>query len=102
MERRDGSSIYADMAVLCQAITMVIPVDVIEEKYPKGLNGYRTDDGRIRYSDGILAGASFMTPSDVQKHVAGLVDLLGFKFVDEARSALEIVVIDQETGPTSS
>jgi len=61
------------MAVLCQAITVVIPVDVIEWKYPRGLHGYLMEDGGLRYSDGVLTGASFMSPADVQRHVEGLV-----------------------------
>jgi hypothetical protein len=89
------------MAVLCQAITVVVDAEVMETKYPRGMDGFLSDSGGIRYSDGLLAAASFMSPPDVKRFVGGLTDLLGFKFVDDNRVAAEIVVVDQETGPTA-
>jgi hypothetical protein len=90
------------MAVLCQAVTVVAEVETIEAKYPRGLDGFLSDSGGIRYSDGLLGAASFMSPPDVRRYVAGLIDLLGFEFVDDSRRALDVVVIDQETGPTAN
>jgi hypothetical protein len=90
------------MAVLCQAVTVVAEVETVEAKYPRGLDGFLSDSGGIRYSDGLLVAASFMSPPDVRRYVTGLTDLLGFEFVDDDRKALELVVVDQETGPTAS
>ena len=89
------------MAVLCQAVTVVAGVETIEAKYPHGLDGFLADSGGKRYSDGVLAAASFMSPADVKRYVDGLTDLLGFEFVDENQAAMEIVVIDQQSGPTA-
>ncbi len=69
------------MAVLIEGISVVVPVDVLEEKYPGGLDAYANDCPNQTFCcDGELTRVGFMTPVDVglDKHKLKPEKLLDF------------------------
>lgn len=91
------------MSVLCEAISVIVPVDVLEEYYPGGLKGYERSAPNATFcTDGLLTRVGMMNPQDVGYWIRHL-ESLGMTFVDESTGrpqAVHMVVIDQITGPT--
>jgi len=91
------------MAVLIEALSVVVRVKTIEEKYPGGMIYYERDRPNATYCcDGLLTLVGFMTPD----HVGGFIETLeshGFMVFDpyaEEEEFLDLAVVDQFTGPT--
>ncbi len=90
------------MAVLVEAISLIIRRDAIERSYPGGwdafANPYRAS-GVFCY-DSEIARTGFMNPLDVTDYGKHL-QAKGLVFRDENGAAVDFVVIDQLTGPTT-
>ena len=88
------------MGVLVEAISVIVPVRVLEEKYPGGVQGYARNCPNGTYcSDGSLTRVGFMVPADVEaflEHLAGF----GLVSFDGAR-CIDMAVVDQRQGPTA-
>jgi hypothetical protein len=91
------------MAILIEAISVVIRVETIEEKYPGGLIYYEKDCPNATFcADGFLTRVGFMTPDDVGTFIESL-ESHGFVVFDseaEEEEFLDLVVVDQMTGLT--
>lgn len=92
------------MAVLCEAISVLVPKSVVNERYPGGITEYKLAVPNNTYcSDGQLTRVGFMHSNDVIEWVGQLTDA-GLVFIAEtsgtAAQAIDIVVVDQLTGPT--
>jgi hypothetical protein len=87
------------MSVLCEAISVVVPRDVLDRLWPGGVEEYAASAPNRTYcADGHLTRVGFMHPNDVSHHIdtlraAGLTPTDDDVFVD-------LVVVDQFGGPT--
>ena len=93
------------MAVLCEAFSVLVPVEVLLRVYPGGPSAYENDCPNSTFvSDGILTRVGFMNPHDVG-HWIGLLEDKGAVFTRTNESgeeaAVDIVVVDQIDGPTA-
>ena len=88
------------MAVLIEAISVVVRADAILERFPGGWDGFKElVPNQTLCADNEIARVGFMSPADVQSFVDqlernGLVFLRGDESVD-------IVVVDQVRGPSA-
>lgn len=88
------------MAVLMEAISVVIRVETIQGKFPGGMSAFLAVVPNKTYcSDGELARVSFMVPQDVGAFVDRL-ESSGLRFL-RAGSAADLAVVDQRSGPTT-
>ena len=87
------------MAVLIEALSVVIRCEAIVKKFLGGANAFMAAlPNNSLCSDGELACVNFMVPADVQAYVEYLTDKgLTFKRSDKA---IDIVVVDQQRGVT--
>ena len=86
------------MAVLIEAISVVIQIDVLHQRYPGGWGAFAgAVPNRTLCADGELARIGFMVPSDVESYVTafGAQDIL-YQVQGKAR---DLVVVDQMRGP---
>ena len=87
------------MAVLAEFLNVIVPVRVLEERYPGGIEGYAAAaPGSTFCRDGVLTRVGFMSPQHVGEWVdhleaQGLVPVENDRFVD-------LAVVDQLQGPT--
>jgi hypothetical protein len=89
------------MAVLVEAISVVIRRSRIESAYPGGWERFVADcPNETLCADGDLARIGFMTPADVESYVRGLGEM-GLVFQQNGK-AIDIAVVDQRRGPTIS
>ena len=88
------------MAVLIEALSVVIRCEAIAKKYIGGMVAFIAAlPNKSLCSDGELARVRFMVPIDVQAYVESLIaNGLTFKRSDKA---IDIVVVDQMHGPTT-
>ena len=88
------------MSVLAEAISVIVPVSVLEQKYPGGAVQYARDcPNRTFCFDDHLTRMGFMAPTDVSVYVDHLVKL-GLTYLC-AGKAIDFVVVDQNYGPTT-
>ncbi len=88
------------MAVLVEAISVIIRVDALREKFPGGLDAFLTIiPNRTFCFDGELARVGFMTPQDVHTFVTRL-EQAGLEFMREGKT-VDFAVVDQLQGPTA-
>jgi len=87
------------MAVLVEAISVIISVSAIEEKFPGGWTEFKAMvPNQTLCSDTEIARVGFMEPSDVEDFITKLTN--GFlKFLMDGR-AIDIAVVDQQRGLT--
>lgn len=89
------------MAVLAEAISVVVRRDRINESYPGGWDQYVKDcPNQTLCGDAHLARIGFMVPIDVRRFIDRLEER-GLTFRDPQGNALDIVVVDQLQGPTT-
>ena len=87
------------MAVLVEAISVIVRKDAIERAYPSGWRDFvEYVPNETFCADDDLARVGFMNPRDVKRFIEricthGLIHMSGGKFVD-------IAVVDQQRGPT--
>lgn len=85
------------MAVLIEAISVVIKRSAIDEKFESNWEGFVADvPNETLCADDELARVGFMTPIDVKSYVKYL-EKLGFKYQVNG-SAVDLVVVDQQRG----
>lgn len=88
------------MAVLIEAISVVVRKDSIVNHFPDGWNGFMDIvPNRTLCADGEIIRIGFMTPQDVGSFVEKLKSH-GLEFVRDGE-AVEIAVVDQMRGPTT-
>jgi len=94
------------MSVLCEAISVLVPVEVLMRAFPGGPAAYeRAVSNETFCSDGVLTRVGFMHPHDVGFWIERLEDvgLTCFRQKpDGTADAIDIVVVDQLNGPTSN
>jgi serine/threonine protein kinase len=89
------------MAVLVEAFSVIVRVSTISDRYPGGMAAYRGNcPNRSFCMDGHLTRVGFMSPADVQTYV-GQLELLKIVFIRDG-AAIDVVVVDQNNGPTSA
>jgi hypothetical protein len=89
------------MAVLVEAITVVIRRDALDAKYPGGFTAFQQQAPFLAsrdtlVTDGELVGISFMSPVDVR----GFCDDMGRLGFSSPGEPVDLVVVDQHSGPT--
>jgi hypothetical protein len=86
------------MAVLVEAISVIVRIDAIHEKYPGGWENFREAvPNRTLCADGEVARVGFMTPPDAEAFVDDL-EKSGLQYLEGGKS-VDIVVVDQMMGP---
>jgi hypothetical protein len=89
------------MAVLVEAIRVVVRRETLDRVYPGGVAGYEVDCPNSTFcTDEHLTAVGFMNPTDTRVFVERLVADLGRGFVGED-GFLDIAVVDERTGPTA-
>ena len=84
------------MAVLVEAISVIVRRDAIESKYLGGWDAFEKDSPNATLcADEHLARVGFMTPVDVESFIKYLVSY-GLVFLDSGK-AKDIVVADQQS-----
>lgn len=87
------------MAVLVEALSVVVRVNRIRSKFAGGLEAFKKSIPNGTFCmDSRLARVGFMNPVDVENYVAYL-ERNGLTFISNGK-AKDIVVIDQFKGPT--
>ena len=87
------------MAVLVEALSVIVRNATLESLYPGGVSGYAADcPNRTFCSDGVLTRVGFMTPDDVGAFLERL-ETRGLVFLHDGAAA-DIAVVDQHEGPT--
>jgi hypothetical protein len=85
------------MAVLAEAISVIVRIDSLNMKYPGGSTAYARACPNSTYcQDSSLTRVGFMTPGDVGRFIAGLLPH-GLEFVSNGEYQ-EIAVVDQHRG----
>lgn len=88
------------MAVLIEAISVVVRADALLKKYPGGWGAFeKAAPNQTLCADGEIVRVGFMTPVDVESFIKSL-QHAGLEFLRDGR-AIEIAVVDQMRGPTS-
>jgi hypothetical protein len=88
------------MAVLVEAISVVVRRESLERVYAGGVRAYEIDCPNATFcTDDHLTAAAFMGPPDVRRFVERLVSA-GLGFVGDD-GFLDIAVVDELTGPTA-
>lgn len=87
------------MAVLVEALSVIVRKDAIAKKYPGGWLAFvgRVPNATLCYDEEI-ARVGFMTPDDVDAYLANL-KREGLVF-DKDGKAVDLAVVDQFAGPT--
>jgi len=85
------------MAVLIEALSVVVLVSALERNYPGGVKGYAdAAPNRTYCGDGVITRVGFMAPPDVGLFVRKLWNF-GIAYL-EGDHALDLVVVDQRLG----
>jgi hypothetical protein len=88
------------MAIIVEAISVIVLTAAIETKYPDGWEGFvEHAPNQTLVSDGEIARLGFMNPAGVEAFVESL-KVLGFKFDEESQTS-EVCVVDQLKGKLS-
>ena len=90
------------MAVLIEALSVVVRRETIGQRYEGGWPGFVADAvNNTLCADSEIARVGFMHPNNVGTFIQRL-NVHGLVFLDAAKAAIDIVVIDQRKGPTTS
>ncbi len=85
------------MAVLIEALSVVIKATTVVERYPGGWEAFEADPpNRTLCADGELIRVGFMTPDDVEAFEDALA-IHGIKYQEDGK-AVDLVVADQQSG----
>jgi hypothetical protein len=86
------------MAVLVEAISVIIRSAAIEDRYMGGFDAFEAEiPNKTGCSDGELVRVGFMVPADVESYIRRLSEKGLCYLIDDA--AQDIVVVDQQRGP---
>ncbi|WP_034161575.1 hypothetical protein [Sphingomonas sp. ERG5] len=87
------------MAVLVEGLSVVVRGGSVAHHYRGGIKAFIADvPVKCFCADGSLACVSFMSPDDVQAYIE-LLERQGLTYLDADRTTIDIVVVDQRTGP---
>jgi hypothetical protein len=87
------------MAVLVEAISVLVKAQAIVEKYPGGWEQFQQDvPNQTLCADGELVRVGFMAPDDAQRYV-GFLESMGLVFRSNG-TCLDVAVVDQQRGFT--
>ena len=85
------------MAVLVEAISVIIKRDIIESQYPGGWSGFvATAPNSTLCADSLLARVGFMVPADADQFVL-LLARSGIVYMRDGR-AQDLCIVDQQSG----
>ena len=85
------------MAILVEAISVVIKRSAIDQHFPGGWDAFVEDcPNQTLCADSGLARVGFMSPVDVESYVKHL-EKVGFVYL-KASEAIDLVVVDQQRG----
>lgn len=85
------------MAILIEAISVVIKRSAIDQKFPSGWEAFVENcPNQTLCADSALARVGFMSPVDVESYVKQL-EKIGFIYL-QAGEAIDLVVADQQRG----
>lgn len=88
------------MAVLVEALSVVIRRDSLEVKFLGGIKGFqKIVPNQTFCADDELVRVGFMTPQDVGEFIE-LLEKAGLEFIQNDK-AIDIAVVDQMKGPTT-
>jgi hypothetical protein len=88
------------MSILCEAISVVVPREVLERLWPGGVDGYAAAAPSATFcADEHLTRVGFMHPNDVSRQIDHLA-ASGLTPADEDEVFVDLAVIDQFEGPT--
>lgn len=88
------------MAVLIEAISVVVPNRVIDARYPGGIAAYRADVPNSTFcTDGSLTRVGFMSPLDVKEFHSRLASRIGVA-IPTGGEWFDLAAVDQFEGPT--
>lgn len=88
----------AHVAVLCEAISIIVRVDALHERFPGGLQGYAAAvPNRTFCCDGSVARIGFMAPADAARWI----DLIAAQGLTIGTPQADVAVVDQVAGITS-
>jgi hypothetical protein len=88
------------MAVLIEAINVVVPNNLIAARYVGGISAYRTDVPNATFcTDGSLTRVGFMDPRDVGRFLELLIARMGVALPTDGEW-VDLAVVDQFIGPT--
>lgn len=86
------------MAVLVEAISVIIRSDAIEQRHLGGFEAFEAEiPNKTACSDGELVRIGFMVPADVEDYILRL-STKGLRYLVEG-TATDIIVVDQQSGP---
>lgn len=89
------------MAVLVEAISVIVRISAIHEKFDGGWLAFLAScPNQTLCEDQKLVRVGFMEPSDVENYVTFLEDQ-GLCYCDSDGQAIDIIVIDQLRGPAA-
>src|SRR5215218_3294177 len=89
------------MAVLVEGISVILRRDAIARRYRGGWPAFVADKSNSTLcADSEIARVGFMHPDDVRAFL-GQMEILGFVFLDQTGTAVDMVVVDQREGPTT-
>lgn len=87
------------MAVLIEAISVIVPLATLERAYPGGVRGYAADCPNATFVlDHYVTRVAFMTPADVGQFVERLKSA-GLTF-EQGGECVDVAVVDERHGPT--
>lgn len=88
------------MSVPCEFISVIVRCDVLADRYPGGVAGYRRDcPNRSFRTDGELTRVGFMGGLDAQAWIDRLVSVAGLTPSADGRFR-DLAVVDELGGPT--
>jgi hypothetical protein len=89
------------MAVLVEAISVVVRIDAIRDKFDGGWLAFLADcPNHTLCADSMLVRVGFMSPIDSEAYVRRLEEQ-GLCYQDNQYNAVDLVVIDQLRGPAT-
>jgi len=88
------------MSVLAEAMSVIVPREVLDTKYPGGLAAYHAACPNETFcTDEHLTRVGFMSPADVEAYVRRL-ESYGLVYL-RGGMAIDLCVVDQHRGPTT-
>jgi len=89
------------VAILVEAISVVVKRSVIDSKFPGGWEALvESCPNQTLCADSHLARVGFMSPDDVESYVKQL-EKQGVVYLQD-NQAIDMVVVDQQSGPTAN
>lgn len=89
------------MAVLVEAISVIVRKDAISHRIPGGMSHFRSElPNRTFCEDDRICRIGFLSPEETASF-ADKLQALGLDFLDDSGAAMDFAVVDQQHGPTT-